>query len=44
MDLTEEDKAYIKEEENLLETTLESLCQQLPQVQAATINANQAAR
>jgi DNA helicase II / ATP-dependent DNA helicase PcrA len=44
MDLTEEDKAYIKEEETLLETTLESLCQQLPQVQAATINANQAAR
>ena len=44
MDLTEEDKAYIKGEEILLETTLESLCQQLPQVQAATINANQAAR
>jgi len=44
MDLTEEDKAYIKEEETLLETTLESLCQQLPEVQAATINANQAAR
>jgi DNA helicase II / ATP-dependent DNA helicase PcrA len=44
MDLTEEEKAYIKEEETLLETALESLCQQLPQVQAATINANQAAR
>jgi DNA helicase II / ATP-dependent DNA helicase PcrA len=44
MELTEEEKAYIKEEETLLETALESLCQQLPQVQAATINANQAAR
>ncbi len=44
MELSEEEKAYIKEEEELLETTLESLCQQLPQVQSATINANQAAR
>ena len=44
MPLTEEELAYIKEEENLLESTLESLCRQLPQVQAATINANQAAR
>jgi len=44
MELSEEEKAYIKGEEELLETTLESLCQQLPQVQSATINANQAAR
>jgi DNA helicase-2/ATP-dependent DNA helicase PcrA len=44
MELSEEEKAYIKDEEVLLETTLKYLCQQLPQVQSATINANQAAR
>ena len=44
MSLTEEEKAYIKEEEQLLETTLESLCQQLPVAQNAKINANQVAR
>lgn len=44
MSLTEEEIAYIKEEETLLETTMESLCRQLPQVQEAKINANQAAR
>lgn len=44
MSLTEEEKAYIKEEEKLLEVTLKSLCQQLPAVQEATVNANQAAR
>mgnify|MGYP003966166489 FL=1 len=42
--LTEEDKRFIEEEERLLESTLESLCRQLPQVQAAKINANVAAR
>ena len=44
MSLTEEEKAYIQEEEKLLENTLESLCQQLPVVQEAKVNANQAAR
>jgi len=44
MDLTEEEKTYIREEEKLLETTLESLCRQLPLVQEATISANLAAR
>lgn len=44
MSLTEEELAYIKEEEELLESTLESLCRQLPAVQEAKINANQAAR
>ena len=44
MELSEEEKAYIKDEEVLLETTLKYLCQQLPQVQSAKINANQAAR
>ena len=44
MSLTEEEKAYIQEEEKLLEKTLESLCQQLPVVQEAKVNANQAAR
>ena len=42
--LTEEDKQFIAEEERLLESTLQSLCQQLPQVQAAKISANAAAR
>ena len=42
--LTEEDKKFIEEEERLLESTLRSLCRQLPQVQAATISANEAAR
>ena len=44
MSLTEEEKAYIKIEEELLETTLESLCKQLPIAQNAKINANQVAR
>ncbi len=44
MSLTEEELAYIKEEEELLESTLESLCRQLPVVQEAKVNANQAAR
>ena len=42
--LTEEDKKIIEEEERLLESTLQSLCRQLPQVQAAKISANEAAR
>ena len=42
--LTEEDKQFIAEEERLLKSTLQSLCQQLPQVQAAKISANAAAR
>ncbi|SVB98083.1 uncharacterized protein METZ01_LOCUS250937, partial [marine metagenome] len=42
--LTEEDKKIIGEEERLLESTLQSLCRQLPQVQAAKISANEAAR
>ena len=44
MPLTEEDIAYIKEEEQLLETTLKSLSRQLPEVQEAKVNANLAAR
>ena len=39
MSLTEEEKAYIKKEEELLETTIESLCKQLPVAQNAKINA-----
>ena len=42
--LTEEDKKFIAKEERLLESTLRSLCRQLPQVQAAKISANEAAR
>jgi DNA helicase II / ATP-dependent DNA helicase PcrA len=44
MALTEEDKQLIKDEETLLENTLQSLCQQLPIVQASKISANVAAR
>ncbi len=44
MALTEEEKQLIKEEETLLENTLQSLCQQLPLVQASKISANAAAR
>ena len=44
MPLTEEEIAYIKKEEQLLETTLKSLSRQLPEVQEAKINANLAAR
>ena len=44
MALTEEEKHLIKEEEKLLEDTLQSLCQQLPLVQASKISANIAAR
>ena len=44
MDLTEEEEHLIKEEEQLLEDTLQSLCQQLPLVQESKISANIAAR
>jgi len=44
MDLTEDDKRLIEEEEALLESTLQSLCQQLPIVQESKITANMAAR
>ena len=44
MDLTEEEKNLIKEEEQLLEDTLQSLCKQLPLVQESKISANIAAR
>ena len=44
MPLTKEEIAYIKKEEQLLETTLKSLSRQLPEVQEAKINANLAAR
>ncbi len=44
MALTDEDKQLIDEEEAILRSTLESLCRQLPQVQASKISANQAAR
>ena len=44
MPLTEEEIAYIQEEEQLLETTLKSLCCQLPEVQEAKVSANLAAR
>ena len=44
MSLTEKEIAYIKEEEQLLETTLKFLCCQLPKVQEAKVNANLAAR
>ena len=44
MALTEEEKKLIEEEEKLLEDTLQSLCHQLPLVQASKITANTAAR
>lgn len=44
MSLTEDDKRFIDEEVQLLERTLQSLCQQLPQVQESKITANAAAR
>jgi DNA helicase II / ATP-dependent DNA helicase PcrA len=44
MDLTEEDKRLIEEEEQLLEETLASLCRQLPKAQASKVSANLAAR
>jgi hypothetical protein len=44
MDLKEEEKQLIEQEEKLLEDTLHSLCVQLPQVQQSKITANQAAR
>ena len=44
MELNEEDKQLIEEEEKILEDTLHSLCVQLPQVQQSKITANQAAR
>jgi len=44
MRLTEQEKACIKEEEELFESTLESLCQQLPIAQKAKVNANAVAR
>ena len=44
MSLTEKEQAFIKEEEELLENTLECLCQQLPIAQKAKLNANAVAR
>ena len=44
MSLTEQEQAFIKEEEELLENTLECLCQQLPIAQKAKLNANEVAR
>lgn len=44
MELSEEDKKLIEEEEALFYSTVESLCGDLPQVQASKISANQAAR
>ncbi len=44
MDLTEEDRLLIEEEEKLLESTLHSLCRQLPKAQASKIQANLEAR
>ncbi len=44
MTLTQEEIQLIKDEEQLLEETLQSLCQQLPLVQKSKISANIAAR
>lgn len=44
MELSEEDKKLIEEEEALFYRTIESLCEELPQVRASKISANQAAR
>jgi len=44
MQLSEEDKKLIEEEEALFSRTIESLCGELPQVRASKISANLAAR
>ena len=44
MGLSEEEEKLIEEEESLYYRTIESLCQELPQVQASKISANLAAR
>ncbi|GJL78378.1 MAG: DNA helicase [Nitrospinaceae bacterium] len=44
MELSEEEKKLIAEEESLFSKTIESLCGELPQVQASKISANQVAR
>ncbi len=44
MELSEDDKKLIEEEEALFSRTVESLCEELPQVRASKISANQAAR
>jgi len=44
MQLSEEDKQLIEEEEALFYRTIESLCGELPQVRASKISANMAAR
>ena len=44
MELSEEDKKLIEEEEARFYRTIESLCEKLPQVRASKISANQAAR
>ena len=44
MQLSEEDKKLIEEEEALFSRTIESLCSELPQVRASKISANLAAR
>ena len=44
MELSEEEKKLIEEEESLFARTIESLCKELPHVQASKISANLAAR
>ena len=44
MTLTQEEIQLIKDDEQLLEETLQSLCQQLPLAQKSKISANIAAR
>ena len=44
MQLSEDDKKLIEEEEALFYRTIESLCGELPQVRASKISANLAAR
>ncbi len=44
MELSEEEKKLVLEEEKLFEKTIRSLCEELPQAQAAKIAANQSAR
>jgi ATP-dependent DNA helicase UvrD/PcrA len=44
MELSEEEKKLIEEEESLFARTIESLCKELPLVQASKISANQMAR
>ncbi|KMP10923.1 hypothetical protein UR09_04855 [Candidatus Nitromaritima sp. SCGC AAA799-A02] len=44
MDLTEEERQLIEEEERLYQETIESLCEQLPEARAKKISANLSAR